>query len=188
MYQINIDFKNEKHQLSIAFENDLLKKWQGKFAELIIREIIYNIYHQEDSFLLCKDHLCVFLHRITMLYRSAIVCHDIEPIIEPLKLNLNEYNIAEVILLNINIHDAPLDNDDLISILIDDFPDHNFLRFYQVIEILLSHKIIEKIDRGSHQIFYRKNISENQNYTQLNDSAHINDQATLNSDVSITLL
>ncbi len=164
MYQVIVLTEENKSCVSILSSNKLLKKWQGKFAELIVNEVILKAYSQATSFFLCRNHINLFLHQIAMLYKSAIIHYKIEYSLEQLNLSCNKYSIAEVLLLHIRMSDHPIENSELLAYFLEDFSNHNFLKFYDVLEDLESHNLIKKIHIDSKSIFYDKTSNKKKYY------------------------
>ena len=158
MYKIEVYFEHNQICLSISSSNQNLKKWQGTFAQLILDEILIKKFNHGSEFNLCRDHFVTFLQEVSRLYHLAVVHYKVEESLRPLGLLKEKYAIAEIILLHIRMSSKKLTKNNLLAYFLEFFPNYNFLKFYEIIELLEEKFIISKIVSKNEELYFCPNL------------------------------
>ena len=64
MYKIKVFFENNQVCVNLSIKDKNLRKWQGSFAQLIIKEFCDMNLYEGDTFFLCRQHFLKFLQNI----------------------------------------------------------------------------------------------------------------------------
>jgi hypothetical protein len=142
MYEIKIISEKSQACVILSINDNKLKKWKGVFAQLIINEICNRSIFENGNNVICENHFHIFLNNVSKLYYKALIYYNIENTITPFKISKDRCNIAKFLLLHIRLNEQYLSNDELFSNFLDEFPNSNFLKYYELIDFFIENKLI----------------------------------------------
>ncbi len=168
MYKIKLSFEDNQVCVSLSTKNQALRKWHGPFAQLIFDEIIQQRFQTSQSFLLCKTHFTNFLKEISKLYHLGSIHYKINETLGAFNIKKSNYCIAEFLLLYIRMSKFHLKKSELFTCFLDDFPNHNFLKFYETMDYLEDEDLVQAVVINKESVFYDKNPEPHEHFYTVN--------------------